>query len=148
MGLIWVVLQVPNIIVDDHSLDLSQYLHVYFHLSIGDISLGLNIQVLFLFLANSVLLSRYLDKEIIVKPYTEKAAEVLNEPFSFTPTDISGNKKLFADTNVVVHEEPYHKVYLTPLKDARLKKAKITLLQLPSKKTVSGVVTFKVERYS
>ena len=100
LALIWIIIQIPYFVVNDTSINLSLLYSVEFGLTFGTTKLGLNIHVFLLFFAKYLILSKYLEKEISVKPFTEKSTELIGDGITFKTIDVISNKSLSSDINL------------------------------------------------
>ncbi|MFY0604815.1 MAG: hypothetical protein JXQ93_12825 [Flavobacteriaceae bacterium] len=146
LAIIWIIIQIPFVIVDDITIDLSQFLNVHLSLNIGDVSLGVNAQVFLLFLLKYLYLSKYLNQNIMVKPFTESAKKILNKPLVFLVNDLTEGKRLSGQIDFKINDESYSKALFQPMKDERVNKGAIVLIpsNSNSKTPVKFMVTYEV----
>lgn len=141
--LLWIIIQVPYIGLDDMIFDMSLLLNFHLTLGFGSLSLGLNFQALFLLLVPYIILTKFLNREIEAKPFTEMTKADFGEKLVFQLTSISESKKLVADVDIEVNGEHYSKLYFTPIKDERFNKATVSLVQGITKKMIKGTFSYE-----
>ncbi len=144
LGIIWIIVQIPYVVFDGFVVDMSQFLNIHLSLNIGSISIGVNAQVLLLFLLPYLSLLKHVGEKITLKPFTEKAKEVIDKAITVTPDNITEGKKLSADIEIEINNEMYHKLLFKPTKDDRLNRGYVVLFSENTKKPLKATVTFEV----
>lgn len=143
LAVIWIIAQIPYLIIGEYTIDLSQFLNFHFSLNIGSISLGINAQILLLFFMKTILLSEFLFQKVTFKAYTENEKLKRENEYSFIPTDIV-EKKLIGNSEIEIENETYSKVKFEPIKSERIKKAGVTLIPNNKGRVIKATVAYEL----
>jgi hypothetical protein len=143
LSIIWIIFQIPYIVLNEFTLDLSQHINFHISLNIGSVSLGLNFQILFLLFLKQIMLSEFLFQKITFKAYTENPKLNIENEYSFIPTEIK-SKKLIGKTELLIENKIYSMVKFEPLKSERIKKAGITLIPIDNVPEIKATVKYKL----
>ena len=143
LAIIWIMVQIPYLIIGEYTIDLSQFINPHFSLNIGSISLGINAQIFLLFFMKTILLSEFLFQKLTFKAYTENDKLKRENEYSFIPTDIV-EKKLIGNSEIVIENEIYSRVKFEPIKSERIKKAGITLIPKNKIGEIKATVEYKL----
>jgi hypothetical protein len=144
LAVIWIIAQIPNLIIGEYTIDLSQFLNFHLSLNIGSISLGLNAQILLLLFLKPIFLSEFLFQKVTFKAYSENEKLKRENEYSFIPTDIIG-KKIVGISEIEIEDETYTKVEFEPIKSERIKKAGITLISSNKVGKIKATVEYKLK---
>ena len=143
LAIIWIIAQIPYLIIGEYTIDFSQFLNFHFSINIGSVSLGLNAQIFLLFFVKPILLSEFLFQKVTFKAYTENDKLKRENEYSFIPTDIVG-KKLVGNSEIEIENEIYSKVAFEPGKSEKIKKAGITLITSNKIGKINATVEYKL----
>ena len=143
LAVIWIVAQIPYLIIGEYTIDLSQFLNFHFSINIGSVSLGLNAQIFLLFFLKPILLSEFLFQKVTFKAYTENDKLKREKEYSFIPTDILG-KKLIGNSEIEIENEIYSKIEFEPAKSEKIKKAGIILFHSNKIEKINATIKYKL----
>jgi hypothetical protein len=143
LAIIWIIAQIPFIELGEQTIDLAQFLNFHFSLQFGSLSVGLNAQVLLLFLLKPIQLSEFLFREISFRAYTENKIWKIENEYNFRSEDIIDNK-IIGTCKIEIDNIIYSKVELEPIKSERVKKAGIILIAENNQQTIKGTVQYKL----
>ncbi len=143
LAVIWIIAQIPYLIIGKYTIDLSQFLNFHFSLNIGSISLGLNAQIFLLFFMKTILLSEFLFRKVTFRAYTENEKLKREIKYYFIPTDIV-QKKLIGKSEIEIENEIYSKIKFEPTKSERIKKAGITLITNNKTEEIKATVEYEL----
>jgi len=143
LAVIWIIAQIPYLIIGDFTLDLNQFMNFHFSINIGSMSVGLNVQIFLLLIMKSILLSEFLFQKVTFKAYTENLKLKREDKYSFIPTDII-SKKLVGISEIEIENETYSKVEFEPQKSEKIKKAGIILIPINNTGKINATVEFRI----
>ncbi|MGB1042125.1 MAG: hypothetical protein ACPGU6_01920 [Tenacibaculum sp.] len=143
LTILWIVAQIPYLVVGEQVIDFSQFLNFHFYLTFGSVSLGLNAQVFLLFFLKPILLSELLFQNVTFKAYSENEKLKRENEYSFIPIDIIDGK-LVGNPDIEIENEIYSKITLKPVKSERVKKAGVTLVSSNEVRKIKGLVEYRL----
>ncbi|WP_117885744.1 hypothetical protein [Aureibaculum luteum] len=143
LALIWIIIQIPYFVINDTSINLSLLYSAKFGLTFGSSEIGVNIHVFLLFFAKYLILSQYLEKEISVKPFTEKSTELIGDGITFKTIDIISNKSLSSDINLSLNGIDYSKLYFQPQDSDKIKKGTVFLIPTTGGNELKASIIFE-----
>lgn len=146
LATLWIILQIPYLIIDGTTYDFSQFFNFHVSMRFGSITLGVNAQIIFLLLLKYLILSQYLKQKIIVKPFTEKAKKIIENQILFEPENIVSSKRLSSKIDLEIENKHYSKLLFEPLKSDRIKKAGLVLIPSDSESPIKTTVSFEIEK--
>jgi hypothetical protein len=139
--IIWICLQFIYLKFDTFSMDLSQFFHFNISLRVGPISIGGNIQILLFILIKPIILTKYINRDISIKPYTENSPLRKDESISFMSKNIKLNK-VIGELNYELDDLEYDNISFEPMKSDRIKKAGVVLKSTNHSKKINATVTY------
>jgi hypothetical protein len=143
LAILWVIAQIPYLIIDGYTFDLSQFLNFHFSMRWGSLSIGINAQVFLFLFVKQILLSKFLLQKIRFKAYTEHLKLKRENEYTFIPIDIV-SKKLVGNSEIEIENEIYTKVEFEPIESDVIKKAGITLIPLNKNEKIKATVEYKL----
>ncbi|WP_299890470.1 hypothetical protein [uncultured Lacinutrix sp.] len=147
LAVIWIIVQIPYLVTNNFTLDLSQFLNIHLSITFGSLSFGINAQILLLLLTKQILLSAFLFKKVTFKAYTENLKLKRDKEYTFTPIDII-SKKLIGNSEIELENEIYTKIKFDPQKNERIKKAGITLSSQNGNSEIKATVEYRLNNNS
>ncbi|MDT7831670.1 hypothetical protein RQM59_04720 [Flavobacteriaceae bacterium S356] len=145
LGIIWIVLQIPYVVFENNVYDFSQFINAHFSWQFGAIHFGFNFHIVLLLTVKYLILTKYLNQRIVVKPFTESAKETIKDSIEFKPKGILYSKRLSAKVDLEIKNTHYSKLLFQPTKSDRIQKAGITLVPSESGIPLKATVSFEVK---
>lgn len=144
LAILWIVAQIPYVAYQNDIFDLSQFLHFHLAITIGQLSVGVNAQVILLGLViKDILLSRYLFKTVTFNAYSENDILKREDFYSFIPIDIK-SKKLIGVSEIVIENVAYTNMQFVPLQEQQVKKASIVMSSFNEEHTIKATVQYSI----
>lgn len=146
LAILWIVSQIPYVAYQNDIFDLSQFLHFHLAITIGQLSVGVNAQVILLSLViKDILLSKHLFKTLTFNAYFENDILKREDFYSFIPVDIQ-SKKLIGVSEIVIENVAYTNIQFTPLQEQQVKKASIVMSSFNEENTIKATVQFSIAK--
>jgi len=146
LAILWIVSQIPYVAYQNDIFDLSQFLHFHLAITIGQLSVGVNAQVILLTLViKDILLSKYLFKTLTFNAYFENDILKREDFYSFIPIDIQ-SKKLIGVSEIVIENVAYTNIQFTTLQEQQVKKASIVMSSFNEENTIKATVQFSIAK--
>ena len=146
LAILWIVSQIPYVAYQNDIFDLSQFLHFHLAITIGQLSVGVNAQVILLTLViKDILLSKHLFKTLTFNAYFENDILKREDFYSFIPIDIQ-SKKLIGVSEIVIENVAYTNIQFTPLQEQQVKKASIVMSSFNEENTIKATVQFSIAK--
>lgn len=146
LAILWIVAQIPYVAYQNDIFDLSQFLHFHLAITIGQLSIGVNAQVILLgLIIKDILLSRHLFKTLTFNAYTENDILKREDFYSFIPIDIK-SKKLIGVSEIVIENVAYTNIQFVPLQEQQVKKASIVMSSFNEEKTIKATVQYSITK--
>lgn len=146
LAILWIVSQIPYVAYQNDIFDLSQFLHFHLAITIGQLSVGVNAQVILLTLViKDILLSKYLFKTLTFNAYFENDILKREDFYSFIPIDIK-SKKLIGVSEIVIENVAYTNIQFTTLQEQQVKKASIVMSSFNEENTIKATVQFSIAK--
>lgn len=146
VAILWIVAQIPYVAYQNDIFDLSQFLHFHLAITIGQLSIGVNAQVILLgLIIKDILLSRHLFKTLTFNAYTENDILKREDFYSFIPIDIK-SKKLIGVSEIVIENVAYTNIQFVPLQEQQVKKASIVMSSFNEEKTIKATVQYSITK--
>ncbi|MFQ3239429.1 MAG: hypothetical protein ACI9NI_001735 [Olleya marilimosa] len=146
LAILWIVSQIPYVAYQNDIFDLSQFLHFHLAITIGQLSVGVNAQVILLTLViKDILLSKHLFKTLTFNAYFENDILKREDFYSFIPVDIQ-SKKLIGVSEIVIENVAYTNIQFTPLQEQQVKKASIVMSSFNEENTIKATVQFSIAK--
>jgi len=137
----WICSQFIYLKIGDFSLDLSQFFNFNLSLNIGVLSIGGNIQILLFIFIKPILLTKYINQNITIKPYTENSPLRKDDRISFMSKDIKSNK-VIGILNYELDNLEYDNIIFEPIKSERMRKAGVILRSVNHSQKINATVTY------
>tara|TARA_R110000751_G_scaffold100068_2_gene193869 strand:- start:171820 stop:172437 length:618 start_codon:yes stop_codon:yes gene_type:complete len=146
LAILWIVAQIPYVAYQNDLFDLSQFLHFHLAITIGQLSVGVNAQVILLGLViKDILLSRYLFKTVTFNAYFENDLLKREDFYSFIPIDVK-SKKLIGVSEIVIENVAYTNIQFVPLQEQQVKKASIVMSSFNEEHTIKATVQYSITK--
>ncbi|MEL0644622.1 hypothetical protein V6251_09530 [Olleya sp. Ti.3.14] len=146
LTILWIVAQIPYVAYQNDIFDLSQFLHFHLAITIGQLSVGVNAQVILLGLViKDILLSKHLFKTLTFNAYTENDILKREDFYSFIPIDIK-SKKLIGVSEIVIENVAYTNIQFVPLQEQQVKKASIVMSSFNEENTIKATVQYSITK--
>ncbi len=146
LAILWIVAQIPYVAYQNDIFDLSQFLHFHLAITIGQLSVGVNAQVILLGLViKDILLSRYLFKTVTFNAYFENDLLKREDFYSFIPIDVK-SKKLIGVSEIVIENVAYTNIQFVPLQEQQVKKASIVMSSFNEEHTIKATVQYSITK--
>lgn len=146
LAILWIVAQIPYVAYQNDIFDLSQFLHFHLAITIGQLSIGVNAQVILLgLIIKDILLSRHLFKTLTFNTYTENDILKREDFYSFIPIDIK-SKKLIGVSEIVIENVAYTNIQFVPLQEQQVKKASIVMSSFNEENTIKATVQYSITK--
>ncbi|MGB2684811.1 MAG: hypothetical protein WBC43_07310 [Olleya sp.] len=146
LAILWIVAQIPYVAYQNDLFDLSQFLHFHLAITIGQLSVGVNAQVILLGLViKDILLSRYLFKTVTFNAYFENDLLKREDFYSFIPIDVK-SKKLIGVSEIVIENVAYTNIQFVPLQEQQVKKASIVMSSFNEENTIKATVQYSITK--
>lgn len=146
VAILWIVAQIPYVAYQNDIFDLSQFLHFHLAITIGQLSIGVNAQVILLgLIIKDILLSRHLFKTLTFNTYTENDILKREDFYSFIPIDIK-SKKLIGVSEIVIENVAYTNIQFVPLQEQQVKKASIVMSSFNEENTIKATVQYSITK--
>lgn len=146
LAILWIVSQIPYVAYQNDIFDLSQFLHFHLAITISQLSVGVNAQVILLTLViKDILLSKHLFKTLTFNAYFENDILKREDFYSFIPIDIQ-SKKLIGVSEIVIENVAYTNIQFTPLQEQQVKKASIVMSSFNEENTIKATVQFSIAK--
>ncbi|WP_292950052.1 hypothetical protein [Olleya sp. UBA1516] len=146
VAILWIVAQIPYVAYQNDIFDLSQFLHFHLAITIGQLSIGVNAQVILLgLIIKDILLSRHLFKTLTFNAYTENDILKREDFYSFIPIDIK-SKKLIGVSEIVIENVAYTNIQFVPLQEQQVKKASIVMSSFNEENTIKATVQYSITK--
>ncbi|MBD3864372.1 hypothetical protein [Olleya marilimosa] len=146
LAILWIVAQIPYVAYQNDIFDLSQFLHFHLAITIGQLSVGVNAQVILLGLViKDILLSRYLFKTVTFNAYFENDLLKREDFYSFIPIDVK-SKKLIGVSEIVIENVAYTNIQFVPLQEQQVKKASIVMSSFNKEHTIKATVQYSITK--
>ena len=146
LAILWIVAQIPYVAYQNDIFDLSQFLHFHLAITIGQLSVGVNAQVILLGLViKDILLSRYLCKTVTFNAYFENDLLKREDFYSFIPIDVK-SKKLIGVSEIVIENVAYTNIQFVPLQEQQVKKASIVMSSFNEEHTIKATVQYSITK--
>jgi hypothetical protein len=139
--IIWICSQFIYLKFDNFPMDFSQFFHFNIKFRVGPISIGGNIQILMFIFIKPIMLTKYLNKKISIKPYTANSPLRKDENITFTSNDIKSNK-IIGDLNYELDDLQYDNIIFEPLESDKIKKAGVVIKSKKHSKKIKATVTY------
>jgi len=146
VAILWIVAQIPYVAYQNDIFDLSQFLHFHLAITIGQLSIGVNAQVILLgLIIKDIRLSRHLFKTLTFNAYTENDILKREDFYSFIPIDIK-SKKLIGVSEIVIENVAYTNIQFVPLQEQQVKKASIVMSSFNEENTIKATVQYSITK--